>query len=162
MAHNVELKAHLPDPEAALARSLALGAQDQGTLHQRDTYFPARHGRLKLREIRGGATELIAYSRADTEESKLSTYEITPIADGRALRAALGVRVVVTKARRLLLLDNVRIHLDTVEGLGSFIEFEAVLGPDSDRAANEAKVAKLAAELEVGERVAVGYADLLE
>jgi adenylate cyclase class IV len=29
----------------------------------------------------------------------------------------------------------VRIHLDRVQGLGSFLEFEAIVGPDGDAAA---------------------------
>ena len=47
---NLELKATDPDPAATLEAALALGAADQGTLHQRDTYFHAVQGRLKLRE----------------------------------------------------------------------------------------------------------------
>src|SRR5205807_2678558 len=49
---NLEIKAVDPDPEATLAAALALGARDEGTLHQRDTYFHAVQGRLKLREAR--------------------------------------------------------------------------------------------------------------
>ena len=44
-----------------------------------------------------------------------------------ALTAALGVRRVVDKRREIFLADNVRIHLDDVAGLGTFLEFEAVL-----------------------------------
>lgn len=33
----------------------------------------------------------------------------------------------VDKARRLFVLDGVRIHLDRVDGLGDFIEFEGVV-----------------------------------
>ena len=47
-----------------------------------------------------------------------------------ALDAALGTVVVVSKRRRLFLWEGVRIHLDEVDGLGSFVEFEAVL-PDA-------------------------------
>ena len=43
---NVELKAADRDPEATAARCLALGATDRGELHQTDTYFLARRGRL--------------------------------------------------------------------------------------------------------------------
>jgi hypothetical protein len=35
---------------ATLSAALSLGVEDRGTLHQRDTYFHAVHGRLKLRE----------------------------------------------------------------------------------------------------------------
>lgn len=166
MAENVELKARLRDPAAALARALALGAVDQGTLVQRDTYFPAPSGRLKLREIEGSQAELIAYVRADAAGAALSSYVRVPADDalGDALGAALGTRVVVAKQRRLLLLGNVRIHLDDVEGLGSFLEFEAVLGPGGLREAAVAQVKRLQREfgLEEDDLVAVGYADLLE
>jgi predicted adenylyl cyclase CyaB len=38
----------------------------------------------------------------------------------------------VTKARRLFLLEGVRIHLDCVEALGDFIEFEGVAADGED------------------------------
>lgn len=50
LRRNLELKALDPDPARTLAACLELGAQDRGLLHQRDTYFHAVQGRLKLRE----------------------------------------------------------------------------------------------------------------
>jgi adenylate cyclase, class 2 len=41
---------------------------------------------------------------------------------------------VVTKSRRLFLFEGVRIHLDRVDVLGVFIEFEAVVPEDEDPA----------------------------
>ena len=49
-----------------------------------------------------------------------------------ALSAALGVSSVVIKRREVYLYQNVRIHLDDVQGLGTFLEFEAVLGQGVD------------------------------
>jgi predicted adenylyl cyclase CyaB len=43
-----------------------------------------------------------------------------------ALAGVLGIKVVVSKSRRLFILGDVRIHLDRVEDLGDFIEFEGV------------------------------------
>ena len=43
------------------------------------------------------------------------------------LSHALGVQAVVRKRRTLLSLDASRIHLDNVEGLGRFIEFEVIV-----------------------------------
>ncbi len=166
MAENVELKGRLHDPADALARALALGAVDHGLLQQRDTYFPARSGRLKLREIEGAPAELIAYSRADAGPAALSRYVRAPADAGlaEALTEALGTRVVVTKQRRLLIWENVRIHLDEVQGLGAFLEFEAVLGPSDSRAEGESKLARLQTQLGIRDEdlIAVGYADLLE
>ena len=71
--------------------------------------------------------------------------------------------MVVTKRRRLLLLENVRIHLDEVEGLGSFIELEALAGGASDLAGEHAQVAGLTEQLEIEDAalVAESYSDLL-
>ncbi len=164
---NVELKARDRDPEATLARCLALGAVEEGVLDQRDTYFMARHGRLKLREQGDGTGELIAYARPDGSEATVSTYVIAPVSAPdelvNALNAALGQVVVVSKRRRLLQWKGVRIHFDDVDGLGSFIEFEAVLPDAGDIDTARGQVARLRAELGIEDDalVSVGYADLL-
>ena len=164
---NVELKARDPDPLRTLERALALGAEDRGELVQRDTYFGGVRGRLKLREQEPGGAELIAYERPDDPEPEVSSYTLAPVGDPAALREALhralGTVVVVAKRRRLLLWDGVRIHLDDVEGLGTFLEFEAVAAPGSDLTSDRAKVERLREELAVEDDalVAGGYADLL-
>ena len=130
---NVEIKARDADPAATAGRCEALGAVDRGVLEQRDTYFAGRHGRLKLREEDGPAAELIAYRRPDAAEAEESASSgrrsQTPALLREALDAALGETVVVVKRRRLFVWENVRIHLDDVEGLGTFIELEALVGP---------------------------------
>jgi homotetrameric cytidine deaminase len=164
---NVELKARDPHPERTLDRALALGAEDRGELRQRDTYFAAEHGRLKLREQEPGGAELIAYERPDAAEARESRYRISPVTDPaatvEALDAALGTVVVVDKRRRLLLWEGVRIHLDRVGGLGDFVELEGVAAADSDLAREGALVARLRAELGIADDALEprGYADLL-
>ena len=126
---NVELKARDADPAATLSRALALGAGDEGVLRQRDTYFARTRGRLKLREEDGRA-QLIAYQRPDSTAARTSVYRLVEVLDPDELRAALdallGTLVVVNKRRHLLLYENVRLHLDDVEGLGRFVELEGV------------------------------------
>ena len=164
---NVELKARDPNPEVTAARCLNLGAVSAGTLHQRDVYFHTRHGRLKLRAHLGDGGELIAYRRPDSAAARESTYvraavpDPDPVLD--ALDAALGTVIVVSKRRRLFLWEGVRIHLDEVEQLGSFIELEAVLPDAGDLATAHEKVARLRSSLGIkdGELESVGYADLL-
>lgn len=163
---NVELKARDPHPDRTLERALALdGVTDAGTLVQRDTYFAARRGRLKLREEEGAAATLIAYDRADAAEQRLSAYHLVPVPDPAvtrtALDQALGTTVVVEKRRRLLVHDGVRIHLDAVEGLGSFVELEAVAAPGSDLSAEHAACARLTEQLQIGAVEPRGYAALL-
>jgi homotetrameric cytidine deaminase len=162
---NVELKARDPNPEVTAARCLNLGAVSAGTLTQRDVYFQTRHGRLKLRTQDEGGSELIAYRRPDATEASESTYVRAAVSESvsEALDAALGMTVVVPKRRRLYLWEGVRIHLDEVEGLGSFIEFEAVLPDAGDLETARAKVARLRSELGIEDDalVSVGYADLL-
>ncbi len=65
--------------------------------------------------------------------------------------------------RRLLIWEGVRIHLDQVDGLGRFIELEAVAPPQSDLNDEQAKVARLRSALAISDDrlVALGYAELL-
>jgi homotetrameric cytidine deaminase len=164
---NVELKARDPDPARSLERCLALGADDRGELRQRDTYFAARSGRLKLREQAPGDDELIAYDRPDAAHARESRYRIARVADAADLRealdAALGTVVVVDKRRRLLLWGGVRIHLDRVEGLGAFVELEGVAAAGSDLAREAELVERLRGELAIAPDAIEprGYADLL-
>ncbi len=166
-ARNVECKAVDPDPDRSLAACRELGAEDHGELWQRDTYFAVVTGRLKLREQRPGHAQLIGYQRPDRPQERESRYRIAPVEEPGALAevlgATLGVRVVVTKRRRLFLHGAVRIHLDDVEGLGRFIEFEAVAPPGSDLSAEHRRVAELRDAFGVhdGLLMAAGYADQL-
>jgi predicted adenylyl cyclase CyaB len=167
---NVELKARLADPAAAVATALALGAEDLGTDEQTDTYFSLGRERLKLRESSTGAHRLIRYSRPDAAGARKSSYRLLPVSDPAAMRAMFerqwGTRAVVRKTRRLFLWEGrVRIHVDRVEGLGDFLEFEAVLDPDRpsyDESAARLDVARLAHDFAVADAdlVATSYATL--
>jgi adenylate cyclase class IV len=133
---NIELKAIDPEPAGSLETCHALGAQDKGVLWQRDSYFNVSTGGLKLREQQPGRAHLIQFERADEPQQRESRYRLIGTDDPQALLAALtealGVNVTVTKRRRLFLWQNVRIHLDDVERLGTFIELEAVASAHSD------------------------------
>jgi adenylate cyclase, class 2 len=164
---NLEIKAIDPDPPATLRAALDLGADDEGWLHQRDTYFHAVQGRLKLREAPPEPAELIAYARAELAGPKVSLYRVVQVYDPPALIEALGdslgIKVVVDKARRLLRWRNVRIHLDRVEGLGDFVELEAVAASPGGLEVERERVEELRAVLGIADEllVAQGYADLL-
>jgi homotetrameric cytidine deaminase len=164
---NVELKATDPDPERSLAVCLELGASDEGTLVQRDTYFRVPEGRLKLREEAPGGAVLIQYFRADRPEARESRYRVVPVDEAEATRHALadalGTLAVVDKERHLFLWEGVRIHLDTVHGLGSFVELEGVAPEDSDLSGEHDRVAQLSEALGIDEAriLSDSYSDLI-
>jgi adenylate cyclase class IV len=137
-------------------------------LRQDDTYFNVPQGRLKLRREAGAAAHLIAYERPDLRGQKESRYRIVEIGDAsgieEALAGVLGITAVVSKARRLFLFDGVRIHLDRVDGLGSFIEFEGVAAPgDVDFARLEVLLADLRNSFSIEDTDLLGgsYCDLV-
>lgn len=134
---NIEIKAKVSNLERPRQIALELGAQSAGTDYQKDTYFRTPQGRLKLRESRLSGNQLIPYVRSDLSGPKRSDYLLIPIENAERCRALLGeilgTETVVEKVREIYLLRNVRIHLDTVKDLGTFIEFEAVsTGTDTD------------------------------
>jgi adenylate cyclase class IV len=62
------------------------------------------------------------------------------------------------------MVGNTRIHLDEVEGLGSFLELEVVLGPGESMEAGVATATGLVTELGIQESdlIQTAYIDLLE
>jgi predicted adenylyl cyclase CyaB len=149
---NLEAKFRVDDAAQARRRAEAVGFSMRATLDQRDTFFRVAHGKLKLREEAAGAA-LIHYGRSSDGALEVSDYEIVPVANPGPLRtmlgAALGVLAEVRKQRTLLLRRNVRLHLDRVEGLGSFGEIEAVVAADEAPELYRIEVGALLASLNV-------------
>lgn len=152
---NIELKARLPSLAAARAVAERVADRRLDDQHQIDTYFHCPTGRLKLREIVGDRAELISYDRPDDADTRRSSYYLVPVPDAdllkTALRERLGISKVVEKHRSIYLHDNVRIHLDTVVGLGDFLEFEAVLESDDNEESGHAIVRRLRREFEIAD-----------
>jgi len=164
---NVEIKARCADLAAMADAAAAAGAVLESTIRQVDTYFNVASGRLKLRQADGVDQALIFYRRPDDSSPKLSRYELMPIAPGQPigfmLGQALGVRTVVRKRRQLWRRENIRIHLDEVEGLGSFVEFEVQVLAGRDVDGCRIQAAALIDQLGIRQTdlVAGSYADLL-
>lgn len=125
---NIEIKAKCFYPEKVEAFLVSANAFFKGTDAQKDTYFNVPEGRLKLRQ---GNIEnnLIYYKRNNQKGPKQSDFQLVPVADAKnmehLLAEALGVKVIVEKRRKIFFLENVKIHLDEVPQLGSFVEIEA-------------------------------------
>jgi adenylate cyclase, class 2 len=167
VARNVEVKARLGDLDAARDVARSAGARFAWVDTQMDRYYELEGARrLKLRTCGRAPAELIRYDRAETAGVRPSDYEISPVRDAVA-QACLVPKgeplVVVRKRRELWLVDDVRIHLDDVDGLGTFLELEAVVDATHDEATCRAAVHRLLALFGVAEAdcVRASYGDLL-
>ena len=126
---NFEFKAKVDDIEKYESKLLTLNPIFKGLDYQTDTYFNVREGRLKLRE---GNIEnsLINYDRENvfgSKESQIILYQHEPnVALKNILTKQLGVKIIVSKKRKIYFIDNVKFHFDLVERLGTFIEVEAI------------------------------------
>lgn len=167
MPVNVEIKARVKDPAALRRRAEAVAGPPAAVLRQTDVFFSAPSGRLKLRRFPEGPGELIFYERPDRTGPKESRYSVYRTGDAggleRTLREALEVIGMVRKTRTLFLAGRARIHLDEVEGLGSFMELEVVMEEGEAREDGEAETARLMDALGIGEEDLVegAYLDLL-
>ena len=126
---NFEFKAKVDNPDSYEQKLLTLNPIFKGEDHQTDTYFKVPAGRLKLRE---GNIEnaLINYNRENTNDAKLSEVILYQHHPDKALKdihtLQLRILTVVDKKRRIYFIDNVKFHFDSVEGLGTIIEVEAI------------------------------------
>ncbi|KAK6292257.1 hypothetical protein J4Q44_G00368410 [Coregonus suidteri] len=128
MPSNVEIKARVSNATRLAERASQLSQSEGTVIRQQDTFFNCSTGRLKLRNLMDGRGQLIFYERPDCDGPKVSNYSISDTQDPEGLRTvladSLGVKGEVRKERRLFLVGQTRVHLDTVEGLGHYMELE--------------------------------------
>ncbi len=126
---NFEFKATAPNVDELEEKLQTLNPVFKGIDHQIDTYFNVEKGRLKLRK---GTIEnaLIYYERENIDGAKQSNillYQHEPNASLKDILIKVhGIKAIVDKSRKIYFIDNVKFHFDRVEGLGSFIEVEAI------------------------------------
>ena len=165
----VELKAKVDNLTTIRNKLIQYGAEQVGVFHQIDTYYEVPNGRLKLREIEDKVdAELIYYERENVAGPKRSSVFILTIPSSRIFKQILErimrIKTVVDKVRQIYFYKGIQIHLDTVEGLGSFIEFELITFQDSKQQKKDLhKLEKLREQLEIDcqrlERLS--YSDLI-
>ncbi len=138
----MELKAQVDDLDFLRKKLNELKAHHIGTFRQIDVYFETPIGRLKLRETEGDhGTKLVYYERenvAGPKRSKVFLLKIVePVHFKRLLEKTLKTITTVEKTREIYRLQifgdkisrMVKVHLDSVKGLGSFLEFEMETTP---------------------------------
>lgn len=168
MPRNVEIKARVSDLDLVRQKVMSLTSLPSEILEQRDTFFVVSQGRLKIREFSDGSGELISYDRPDKPDPKESVYARCACPDPRLLATALskvlGVRRTVVKRREVFLVGRTRVHLDHVDGLGSFVELEVVLSEVEPFESGKRDAHNLLRVLEIPETalIATAYIDLLE
>lgn len=163
---NIEFKAELRNLDAARAQCKLLGARCLGSFQQTDTYYRMPDGRLKKRETTNEPVEWVFYHRPDRVSPRMSNYTI--LTDEQARRRwgtqSLKPWLTVSKTREVWLVGDVRIHLDQVERLGTFIEFEALVSRRFDVKMCHKAIATLREKFQplFGESISASYSDLME
>lgn len=166
---NIEIKTRISDLEQIRWKILQLKHHYVGIDYQTDTYFRTNKGRIKLRESTLSGSYLIVYLRPDSHGPKRSVYQKLAAEDPSGVKEILaeilGNHVTVVKSREIFLYENVRIHLDEVRDLGTFLEFEAVMDDTHRNKASETrKVKYLMKELGIKEKdlINVSYENLMD
>lgn len=168
MPANIEVKARLIDAEEARRKARQLSGGPPDEIHQIDVFFNCPEGRLKLRIFDSGSGELIGYHRTDDAEIRRSDYHIVRTPDAMTLleilRQSLGESGMVEKMRHLYEVDQTRIHIDHVEGLGDFLEVEVVLRPGQSEDEGYDIAQRILKEMGIlpDQYVAAAYVDLLK
>lgn len=162
---NIEYKAELLDLDLARAQCRTLGVKHIETIQQVDTYFRTAAGRLKRRVVNGRPEQWISYERANEPGPRLSRYTILNEEQARMRWGEMDLPewLTVTKTREHWQHDNARIHLDEVDHLGRFIEFEAIVDEQHDEQMCREMIETLRREFApiLGEAVPQSYSDLL-
>jgi predicted adenylyl cyclase CyaB len=167
MPSNIEIKASVRDLSRITGLAAALSDTPAVKIEQHDTFFSSPQGRLKLRQFSPDKGELIFYRRADVAGTKQSDYVIAPTDSPASLlavlSAALGTQQTVSKTRTLFQVGQTRVHLDSVVGLGAFVELEVMLrdGQPPEEGHQIARELMIALEIEERDLVDRAYADLL-
>jgi len=144
-----------------------LPVSSREVLQQEDTFFQVGEGRLKLRRFAPDRGQLIRYDRTDGKGPKVSEYSVAetnyPDAVLRSLARCYEIQGVVKKKREVCIVGRIRIHVDEVEGLGDFVEFEHVLDEGQDAQEGKEQVEALMVRLEIGaeDLLEGAYVDLL-
>ena len=175
MGKEIELKFPLHDAEELLARLSSFGECSEKV--QKDTYYVPAHRNfvkqdpikewLRIRETKDGVRLNYKHWHDLFTETVHCDESETDVEDVEALREIFSKLdfeeiIVVEKVRKSWLKDDVEISVDSVTGLGDFIELECKKEFDSVEEAKDHLYSVLKEiKAEVGERDFKGYPHLL-
>jgi len=163
MPTNLELKIKATSHESLKKILKQIGAENKGMLNQKDVYYSVPNGLLKLR-IENGNESLIVYNRNENDKSRWSDFEVLKFINGKGEKffsKLFDVEIIVKKERELFYYDDTRIHLDTVNYLGKFLELETlVINGKADAKKRFAKIIRLL-KLDESKQIRKSYRDLL-
>ncbi len=168
MGLNIEIKAKCDNHKSIEDVMQKMNFPFEGSEVQTDTFFNVPHGRLKIREYDDKNAVLIPYIRPDVNTPRNSDYVLLEVKEleqtFNILESMFGIRMVVEKVRKIYLYDNIRIHLDIIEDLGSFIELEGVVTNFDQREETLQKIELLMELFEINDNSIIlnAYVDMLE
>ncbi|KAI8124500.1 hypothetical protein FF38_12398 [Lucilia cuprina] len=135
---NIEIKARIGSDEEfekRMAIAKKLTNSDGELIVESDVFISSQSGRFKLRYIQPPIrSQLVYYDHPDVAGPKLLKFNKNELDEPQVMKTILtqsnGVRGVLSKKRYLFIYERTRIHLDKLEDLGNFMEFEVCLLPE--------------------------------
>ncbi|XP_011494698.1 PREDICTED: uncharacterized protein LOC105359738 [Ceratosolen solmsi marchali] len=173
---NIEIKAKVDNLDEIEKKVKELSNKPVIVIDQYDIFFnlpiaQANFGsKLKLRQFQDSTGELIFYQRPDSKGPKLSVYSKIQLSGDKfqelkhILTMANGIKGTVKKVRHLYIIDQTRIHIDHVIGLGNFIELEVVLDDTEDPNIGKEIAMKLMKDFGISENclLSEAYLDMMK
>jgi predicted adenylyl cyclase CyaB len=163
MPTNLELKIRVTSHQSLKKILKQIGAENKGILNQKDVYYSVPNGLLKLR-IENGSESLIFYKRNENDKNRWSDFEVLKFTNSNGekfFNNLFNVEVIVKKERELFYYNDTRIHLDTVDYLGKFLELETlVINGKVDAKKRFKKIINLL-KLDICKQIRKSYRDLL-
>lgn len=163
MPLNLEIKIRLDSHESALNVLKNLHAEFVKDINQKDIYYTMQGSLLKLR-IEDGGESLIKYNRDEVNPDRFSDYDVIYLKSSgseKVFNSIFTVEAIVLKKRSLYLYNNTRIHLDTVQHLGTFMEFETLVINGMDDAKERFNFLTKKFGIDTTKQIKCSYRDLI-
>ena len=148
-----EVKLKIDDRNAVKSKLLALNFTEHDSLTETDTYFDTKNGDIRLNDRALRIRETINHSTGQTysqinfkdkklDDKSMSRHEYeNEVSDADTMAKILNclgyfaVAPIVKKNRTLLRSSSLNACIDSVEGLGDFLELEAIVATEEEKEA---------------------------